>query len=62
VVFSDQADPMFHVAVYIADDILFTKNGTTFSLPWRYMRMEQMTEFYARPLPVQVSYFRHKSL
>lgn len=62
VVFSDQADPMFHVAVYVADDVLFTKNGNTFSLPWMYMRMEQMKDFYARPLPVQVSYFRHKTL
>jgi hypothetical protein len=62
VVFSDAADPMFHVAVYIADDIVFTKNGTTFSLPWMYMRLDQMEEFYARPLTVKVSYYRHKSL
>ena len=62
VVFSDQADPLFHVAVYVADDVVFTKNGTTASLPWMYMRLDQMEDFYARPLPVQVSYFRHKTM
>lgn len=62
VVFSDDADPMFHVAVYVADDFLFTKNGTSFYLPWMYMRLDQMEEFYARPLPIRVSYYRHKDL
>jgi hypothetical protein len=62
VVFGDQADPMFHVAVHVADDILFTKNGNSFSLPWMYMRLEQLKDFYARPLPVEVKYFRHKDL
>jgi hypothetical protein len=62
VVFSDQADPMFHVAVYVANDILFTKNGNSYSLPWMYMGMEELKDFYARPLPVKISYFRHNSL
>jgi hypothetical protein len=62
VVFSDQVDPMFHVAVYVADDVVFTKNSTAVSLPWMYMRLDEMKDFYARLLPVQVSYFRHKSL
>jgi hypothetical protein len=62
VVFGDKADPMFHVAVYVADDILFTKNGNSFSLPWMYMRLEQLKDFYARPFPVEVKYFRQKDL
>jgi hypothetical protein len=62
VVFSDQADPLFHAAIYVADDILYTKNGNSFSLPWMYMRLEQLKDFYARPLPVRISYYRHNDL
>lgn len=62
VIYSDAADPMFHVAVYVADDIVFTKNGNQFSSPWMYMQLDQMKDFYARPLPVEVKYFRHKML
>ena len=34
VVFMDQKKPV-HSAVYVADDVLFTKNGRGSSMPWR---------------------------
>lgn len=62
VIFLDQAGELFHSAVYIADDVVFTKNGSSFSRPWIYMRMDQMTEYYPQLSKVQVSLYRRKDL
>jgi hypothetical protein len=62
VIFADETGAVFHSAVHIADDVLFTKNGSNFSLPWMYMRLEQMKEFYPRTTQVHVSYYRHRSM
>jgi hypothetical protein len=62
VIFLDQAGDLFHSAVYIADDVVFTKNGASFSRPWIYMRIEQMKEYYPQLSKVQVAYFRHKEM
>ncbi|MBA4147832.1 MAG: hypothetical protein H0X66_06920 [Verrucomicrobia bacterium] len=37
---------LVHSAVYIADDIVFTKNGVNPSHPWVYMKMEDMLLYY----------------
>lgn len=62
VVFSDQGGALFHLAVYIADDILFTKNGPGYSQPWMFVAMDEMKNFYPRPGPIHISYFRHETL
>jgi hypothetical protein len=62
VIFSDKDGEMFHSAVYVADDIVFTKNGPSFSRPWMYMRMDQMKDFYPRPVPVEVHFYRWNEL
>jgi hypothetical protein len=35
-----------HSAVYIAADMVFTKNGGHFSTPWSFMRLDEMLRFY----------------
>jgi hypothetical protein len=38
-----------HAAVYIADDIVFTKNGVVFHAPWVLMSRAQLAEIYDLP-------------
>lgn len=49
---------VFHTAVYIAADIVFTRNGARFSRPWMLMPLSGMDDFYPRTAPVQVHYLR----
>jgi hypothetical protein len=46
VAFLDDNGNLFHVAVYIADDIAFSKNGTSPLSPWTFMRIEHIKEYY----------------
>lgn len=36
-----------HSAVYLADDIVFTKNGNNFEQPWMLMRLKDMLDEYS---------------
>ncbi|MBA4147831.1 MAG: hypothetical protein H0X66_06915 [Verrucomicrobia bacterium] len=40
---------LIHSAVFIADDVVFTKNGSGPNQPWIYMKMEDMLPFYDSP-------------
>ena len=40
-----------HVAAYVADDLVFTKNGEDFRQPWMLMHMADMMETYAVKYP-----------
>lgn len=55
-----------HSAVYIADNIVFTKNGQAISQPWMLMRLEDMLELYAAPYPpeeaIKVLSYRKKDM
>jgi hypothetical protein len=55
-----------HAAVYIADDIVFTKNGFHCTQPWILMHLKDMVETYAARLPtgkqLNVVYYRQKNL
>lgn len=51
----DSSDSIQHSAVYVADDIVFTKTGARENQPWILMRMEDMLPLYAsasQPLKV----------
>ena len=39
---------LFHVAVYLADGLTFTKNGTSPVAPWTIMSVDQLKQFYRR--------------
>ena len=55
-----------HAAVYVADDIVFTKNGFHYSQPWIFTRMDAMMQTYLARYPgadaLVPQYFRRKGL
>ncbi len=68
VVFATKADDakpvgkVFHSAVYIADNLVFTKNGRRAVDPWIYMRLDEMKAYYPQSDKVVVMYFRRKNI
>ena len=42
----NQAGQAIHSAVYLADDIVFTKNGSNYAQPWVLMRMKNLIGMY----------------
>ena len=50
-----------HMCVYVADDIVFTKNGYAPREPWVLMRMEDMMIHYSPKKPLSRVVFRHLS-
>ena len=49
-----------HSCVYVADDIVFTKNGPSFSTPWQLARLESVIEFYSLIEPLEVRRYRRR--
>jgi hypothetical protein len=63
VVFSTSDNTLFHVAVYLADDLLFTKNGAFSLAPWVIMPMDQLKGRYVGQYDDwKVTYYRRKDL
>ena len=56
----DSDENAVHTCVYVADDIVFTKNGGDPNQPWVLMRMEDMTLLYASDKPQQWRTFRKR--
>lgn len=50
-----------HSAVYIADDIVFTKNGNNYAQPWVLMRLPHLLALYSVTDVPRVASYRHKS-
>jgi hypothetical protein len=44
----DEEGDLFHVAVYLADGLVFTKNGTSPVAPWTIMSLDHLRDFYRR--------------
>ncbi len=57
---------VIHAAAYVADDLVFSKNGEDFRQPWILMHMADMLETYGVKYPngdaMKAQYFRKKSL
>ena len=53
-------DHIYHSAVYIADDILFTKNGPRHSRPWMFIEMDAMKRFYPREGTIERQVLRRR--
>jgi hypothetical protein len=43
---SARNEAVVHAAVYVADDLVFTKNGESYTQPWILMRMADMIDTY----------------
>jgi hypothetical protein len=46
--------------VFIADDVVFTKNGANLQQPWKLMKMEDLLARYPEDYPLRVAMFRLK--
>lgn len=55
------ADEAIHAAVYIAADILFTKNGQHPLVPWIFMAREDLLRIYDHAAPARSLWVRRKS-
>lgn len=42
----DEEGNLFHAAVYLADDLVFTKNGTSPIAPWTIMPLQHLKDYY----------------
>jgi len=49
-----------HSAVYLADDLVFTKNGNNFRQPWMVMHIPDLLATYPAEPPLKVVYMRRK--
>jgi len=58
----DQRGGAIHAAVYLADDMVFTKNGRHFSEPWRIMSVKAMLAEYPSNHRLQAVTYRLKRL
>ncbi len=64
--FSKPSGGVVHSAVYLADDILYTKNGATFTYPWMLETMADLLKQYSFQVEpgekLVVSYYRQKNM
>jgi hypothetical protein len=60
IVLTDAKNNGVHSAVYIADDIVFTKNGNNHLQPWMLMRLNKLVAKYASKGAVHTTVYRHR--
>ena len=64
--FSKPSGGVVHSAVYLADDILYTKNGATFTYPWMLEKLTDLLKQYSFQVEpgekLVVSYFRSRNM
>ncbi|OYW72843.1 MAG: hypothetical protein B7Z37_23660 [Verrucomicrobia bacterium 12-59-8] len=64
--FSKPSGGVVHSAVYMADDILYTKNGATFTYPWMLETLTDLLKQYSFQVEpgekLVVNYFRRKNM
>lgn len=51
-------DEALHMCVYLADDVVFTKNGANMQQPWVLMRLPEMLGHYEAEKPYQIIVYR----
>jgi hypothetical protein len=47
IAFLDEEGDIFHAAVYIADDLVFSKNGISAMAPWTLMSIDEVKSYYS---------------
>jgi hypothetical protein len=63
IAFIDADDVVYHAAVYIADNLVLTKNGTTPMAPWIIVPLDRVVGYYAtRAAEPRLVYHRRKGL
>jgi hypothetical protein len=56
----NQGSIAIHMCVYIADQVVFTKNGVDIHQPWVLMRLADMLRCYDLDQPFRVVAYRRK--
>lgn len=56
----NEKDQVIHSSVYIADDVVFSKNGINYAQPWMLMRINDMIGNFSQFAPVKLGYMRRK--
>jgi len=59
---TNEAGNVAHSAVYIADDICFTKNGANFAQPWILMHMADLSDVYTVAGEPKMLFYRRKDM
>jgi hypothetical protein len=57
----DDKGGVIHSAVYIADDIVFTKNGRAYAQPWLLMRLKDVVTAYSFGKAPRLVYYRNNA-
>jgi hypothetical protein len=52
---------LVHSCVYVADDIVFTKNGRGWNTPWTLMMYKDVVSLYSAVFPITVRVYRTKA-
>jgi hypothetical protein len=60
VIITDGSDQLLHTSVYIADDMVFTKNGGFLLTPWVLMKIPEMVAAYSTTGPIKIMTIRLK--
>lgn len=60
VTFSEPSGALAHSAIYLADDILFTKDGRSMRRPWALLRLDEVRAAY--PKATVIRYLRRRSV
>jgi hypothetical protein len=57
----DKNGNAIHSAVYLADDIVFTKNGNNYAQPWMLMHLKDLLAEYTTDEPPTIAVYRDKN-
>jgi hypothetical protein len=56
----NSANEVLHSALFLAEDVVYTKNGKTMAQPWVLTRIRSVIEEYTYNYPPKVEYYRDK--
>lgn len=62
VLFTRRGDQVIHSCVYLADGIVYTKNGAHANAPWILMELSDVVAFYPSNDPLDIQYYRSRSV
>jgi hypothetical protein len=57
----DKNGNAIHSAVYLADDIVFTKNGNNFAQPWMLMHLKDLISEYTTDVSPRLAIYRNRN-
>ena len=61
IMLKDSTGRPVHLCVYLADDVVFTKNGGDCMQPWVLMKIADMRAYYHAKEPAQMTVYRSRS-